>query len=95
MENLFNPNDLISQVEAAEIRGVTRASINELVKRGRLQSIAVGGKVLLYRIEVENFEPDKGGRPAKAKPEASPATATNGTRKGATTKTTAKKGNRK
>ena len=54
-------DDLISQGEAAEIRGVSRASINELIKRGRLTPVTVAGKVLLRRSEVEAFERVKPG----------------------------------
>jgi hypothetical protein len=36
-----------------------RASINELVTRGRLKTVEIGGKPYLYRAEVEAFEPDK------------------------------------
>jgi hypothetical protein len=61
--------DLISQADAAELRGVSRASINELVKRGRLGSVEIAGKVFLYRSEVEAFEPQPGGRPPKPKTE--------------------------
>lgn len=52
--------DLISQKEAAEIRGVSRAAINELVKRGRLNVIEIAGKKFLRRSEVENFEGQQG-----------------------------------
>lgn len=65
MAESLNLDDLISQAEAAEIRGVTRASINELVKRGRLRSVGIAGRTFLYRSEVESFEPQPGGRPAK------------------------------
>jgi excisionase family DNA binding protein len=68
MAELFNPDDLISQAEAAELRGVSRASINELVTRGRLRSVVIGGKPYLYRAEVLSFERDKGGRPPKPIP---------------------------
>jgi excisionase family DNA binding protein len=54
-------DDLISQKEAAEIRGVSRASINELIKRGRLTPVTVAGKALLRRSEVESFEREKPG----------------------------------
>ena len=64
----MNLADLISQAKAAKLRGVSRASINELVARGRLQTVEIAGKVFLYRSEVEAFEPSKGGRPPKAKP---------------------------
>lgn len=54
--------DLISQKEAAEIRKVSRAAINELIKRGRLRIIEIGGKKFLSRREVEEFEGQKGKR---------------------------------
>jgi excisionase family DNA binding protein len=57
--------DLISQSEAAEIRGVTREAINRLVKRGRLTAVEISGRSFVYRSEVEKFEPSKGGRPPK------------------------------
>lgn len=65
MADLFDPKDLISQADAAKLRGVSRASINELVTRGRLKTLEISGKPYLYRAEVEAFEPDKGGRPPK------------------------------
>ena len=68
MGDLFDPKDLISQADAAKLRGVSRASINELVTRGRLKTVEIGGKPYLYRAEVEAFEPDKGGRPPKSSP---------------------------
>jgi excisionase family DNA binding protein len=60
-------NDLITQAEAAEMRGVSRAAITDLVKRGRLRTVELFGKKLLYRSEVENFEPEHKGWP-KGKP---------------------------
>jgi hypothetical protein len=68
MADLFDPKDLISQADAAKLRGVSRASINELVTRGRLKTVEIGGKPYLFRKEVEGFEPDKGGRPPKSLP---------------------------
>ncbi len=54
-------SDLITQTEAAELRGVSLASISELVKRGRLRSKEVFGKRLVYRSEVLAFEKEKPG----------------------------------
>jgi excisionase family DNA binding protein len=54
-------SDLISQAEAARIRGVTRAAIRDLIRRERLRSVTVGGRELVYRSEVEAFEKDKPG----------------------------------
>jgi hypothetical protein len=46
---------LISQAKAAEMCGVTRAAINDLVRRGRLRSLEVEGRDLVYLEEVEAF----------------------------------------
>ncbi len=54
-------SDLISQAEAARIRGVTRAAIRDLIRRGRLSSIEIGGRELVYRSEVESFVKEKPG----------------------------------
>lgn len=59
-------SDLISQAEAARIRGVTRAAIRDLIRRGRLRSISIGGRELVYRSEVETFEKDKPGPKTEA-----------------------------
>jgi hypothetical protein len=69
-------NELITQTEAAELRGVSLRSINNLVRRGRLRSVEQFGKKLLYRNEVESFEPEKGGRPPAQKVEATNGQAT-------------------
>ena len=58
--------DLISQAEAARIRGVTPQAIGHLIKAGKLRAVNVAGRMLVFRSEVQNFEPDLGGRP-KAK----------------------------
>jgi excisionase family DNA binding protein len=58
--------DLITPAEAARLRGVTRSAITDLVKRGRLSSIEVGGRPFLYRKEVMNFKPEITGRPPNA-----------------------------
>ena len=55
--------ELITQSEAAELRGVTLAAINDLVKRGRIRSEERYGKVLVYRSDVESFAPVRAGWP--------------------------------
>ncbi len=55
--------DLISQAEAARMRGVTRAAIQDLVRRGRIRSVSVGGRALVYRSEIEGYEQGEPGRP--------------------------------
>lgn len=56
-------DDLISQAEAARMRGVTRAAISDLVARGKLTTYLVAGRALVSRKEVENFQVGPSGRP--------------------------------
>jgi predicted DNA-binding transcriptional regulator AlpA len=46
---------LISQAKAAEMCGMTRAAIHDLVRRGRFRSVEVEGRDLIYLEEVEAF----------------------------------------
>jgi len=64
----MSSNDLVTQAEAARLRGVTRSAINDLVKRGKLKKVQrVGSVLFLSRREVLNYTPEVGGRPAKKK----------------------------
>jgi excisionase family DNA binding protein len=60
-------DDLISIADAARLRGVTHGAIRDLIDRGRLNSVEVGGRRFVSRSEVETFEPEKGGRPSSKK----------------------------
>jgi predicted DNA-binding protein YlxM (UPF0122 family) len=64
-DKAFDPEDWISQAEAARIRGVTRQAIHDLVRRERVRTLEIGDKVLVFREDIENFERNKGGRPPK------------------------------
>ena len=57
-------SDLISQAEAARLRGVTRAAISDLIKRGKLECIIVAGRALVYRSDVLNYKVGMPGRPS-------------------------------
>jgi excisionase family DNA binding protein len=59
-------SDLITVSDAAKIRGVSRQAIHALIERGRLRSVSMFGRVLLYRSEVEAFEKESPG-PKKEK----------------------------
>ncbi len=63
--------DLITQSEAAALRGASLASINDLVRRGRLRSVEHFGKKLVYRSDVLSFVPSTGGWP-KGRPRKKP-----------------------
>ncbi|MDT7779681.1 MAG: hypothetical protein QOC99_2193, partial [Acidobacteriota bacterium] len=52
---------LISQAEAAKLRGVSRAAIRDLIRRGRINSVSFGGREMVYRNEVLSFENSKPG----------------------------------
>jgi hypothetical protein len=56
--------DLITQAEAAELRGVTTQAINELIQRGRLATVGKYGRQLLRRADVLSFEPQTHKRKA-------------------------------
>lgn len=47
---------------------MTRQAIHDLVRRGRLRTREIGGHALVYRPDVEGFEPEKGGRPPSGDP---------------------------
>ena len=49
--------DLVTQAEAARLRGVTPQAIGELVERGRLTVTEIGGVKFLSKSEVLSFEP--------------------------------------
>ena len=55
-KNKYNV-ELITQTEAAKVRGVSVAAINELVRRGRIRSKTVLGRRVVYRADVLAFEP--------------------------------------
>ena len=66
MRKTVKPGELISQAEAARIRGVSQQAIANLIRRGRLASALVAGRTLVLRSEVEAFVPKpKLGRPPK------------------------------
>jgi excisionase family DNA binding protein len=64
--DMANQSDLITIPEAAELRGVSRASILHLINRGRLTAHEVFGRQMVLRREVESFERMKSGpKPAE------------------------------
>ncbi len=47
---------LITIAEAAQMRGVVDDSIRKLISRGRLRSVNLYGRVLVYREDILAFE---------------------------------------
>jgi len=62
------PEDLITQSEAARLRGVTRAAIGYLIAQGRLKTYERYGLRFVSENEVLNYAPLKPGPAPKAKP---------------------------
>lgn len=62
------PSDLITQSEAAELRGLSVSAIGQWVRRGRVRSFELYGRRLVSRAEVMAYDPEanKGGRGRKA-----------------------------
>jgi predicted HTH domain antitoxin len=58
---------LITQAEAAKLRGVSISAINYLVKKKRIRSVEKYGRVLVYDDEVINYEAKPAGRPTTKK----------------------------
>lgn len=54
--------DWISLSEAARLRGVSRQAISKLAKQGRLRTLNVGGRPLVYKADVNSFKPLPVGR---------------------------------
>ena len=54
---------LISQAKAAEMCGMTRASIHDLVRCGRFRSVEVEGRDMVYLKEIVAFEKESRPRP--------------------------------
>ncbi len=61
---------LVSQATAARLRGVDRAAIADLIKRGRLRTEEIDGVPYVYESDVLNFERRKPGPRPKAQRQA-------------------------
>ena len=55
----------ISQAEAARLRGVSRQAISKMIRKGKLQTLKVGGYLLVNRKEVLEYETGNAGRPKR------------------------------
>jgi len=59
------PDEWISQAEAARIRGVSRQAVARLVKRQRVETLKIGGRLLVRRKCIEQFAAQPAGRRPK------------------------------
>ena len=58
---------LLTQTEAAELRGLTRSRINKLIREGRLRSVQRDGREHVYLSEVLAYKPRTRGPGRKIK----------------------------
>lgn len=61
LEDLINAENLITIKEAADLRGVSRSAILQLIQRGRLRTETVIGKTLIYQKDLVEFREQKPG----------------------------------
>jgi hypothetical protein len=66
-EEEVDMSDLITQSEAAELRGVSLSAIANLVRRGRLDVVERFGKSLVKRSQVESLEDQRGWPKGKSR----------------------------
>jgi excisionase family DNA binding protein len=60
-------HDYISAPEAAEILGVSRQRVLQLIQQKRLKATMVGSVYLIKKADLANIEARKPGRPPKKK----------------------------
>jgi excisionase family DNA binding protein len=60
-------DDLMTPLQASMLRGVSKAAVYKLMRRGKLPFIEVAGRRLLRAQDVLAYKPDKGGRPPTKK----------------------------
>jgi excisionase family DNA binding protein len=65
----IDTEDLLTVAQAAEEKKVTRQAINHLIRQEKLPFVEIAGKRFISRKALQEFEPDKGGRPQKVKAE--------------------------
>jgi hypothetical protein len=66
-KSITGTDGLITQTEAARLKGTTLSVVNQWVRRGRVRSVDLFGRKLVYREDVLAYNPEdnKGGRPPK------------------------------
>ncbi|MCS6244492.1 MAG: helix-turn-helix domain-containing protein [Opitutus sp.] len=57
-----DPENWISQSEAARLRDVSRQAISKLVQAKRLRTFSFGGHIFVSKADVLAFEPNPAGR---------------------------------
>jgi excisionase family DNA binding protein len=51
---IMRPDQIITQQQAAKLRGCKRQRINQLVNQGRIRSTKIGNQIMVLREDVEN-----------------------------------------
>jgi len=58
--------DLITQSQAADLRGVSIQTINNWIKRGHIKGYERYEKILVSKAEIKAFQPKLAGRPLRS-----------------------------
>jgi excisionase family DNA binding protein len=61
LEQEIKTQELITIKEAADLKGVSRSAILQLIQRGRLRTEIIVGKQLVYKEDVTDFVNQKPG----------------------------------
>gem|GEM_PF-3672304 len=61
----FNPDEWLSIMNAARLRGVSRQAMDSLVRKGRFETLKISGVIFIRKKEVEAYRPVNTGRPRK------------------------------
>jgi hypothetical protein len=69
MAKRIDPSEWIGLQTAATRRGVTRQAIENLIKRGKLETLTIDIHQFVRVADVENYTPELGGRPRKVESE--------------------------
>jgi excisionase family DNA binding protein len=54
-ELTMRPDQIITQAEAAKLRGVKRQRINQLVNEGKIRSTRIGNQIMVLKEDVLNL----------------------------------------
>jgi excisionase family DNA binding protein len=55
-ELTMRPDQIITQADAAKLRGVKRQRINQLVNEGKIRSTRIGNQVMVLKEDVLNLQ---------------------------------------
>jgi hypothetical protein len=67
MTDKVSTDDLMTPSQIAKEMGVSRQWIYDLLKRDKIETVTIAGRIFVKRSEILNREPENAGRPPKRK----------------------------